>query len=1056
MEKLIESFVKYKFYANLIIVVLLISGILGLKNMTQAFFPETTSRFINIQVTYLGASPEEMEEGVTARIEEALRGIVGIKEITSTSAENFSSIQVETTGDIDIDEVLADVKNGVDGISSMPTGAERPVIYKVRNRSMIMILSLTGNTDMISLKEAANRIEEDLLNSGKVSQVQQTNPPSIELAIEVREADLQRYQLSFNDIAQAVQMNNQDLSGGQLKSDTEEMLIRLRSRSTDPQNIEDIIVRANPSGGFIRVRDIATVRKKLNDDYIVSLNNGKPSLTLNVNKLPEEDIQDITEYVEAYIEKFNASNPSMELGAVFKFYPMLLERIDMLLNNGIIGLLLVIIALALFLNWKLSLWVAWGIPSSFLAMFLVASMMGVTINMISLFGMILVIGILVDDGIVIGENIYVHFEKGKGPMRAAIDGTMEVMPAVVTSITTTLVAFSPLLFIEGRLEFLRDMAIIVILTLSFSLLEAFFVLPSHLGSKHVLTAKSLKPKGKYNPRVYLDKGINYLRDTIYSKVLIFVLKWRYAIVFIPLALIFITVGLVKGGYINFTIFPNLKFDNFNVDLAYTPGTGEAITKQQLKELEDKLWEVNSEMRKEYGDTADLIKNTILNVGSAFSGIEQGAHAGNIQVILTNLENYNLRVDDVITIARKKLGEVPEAKKYTIAAQGRFGKPVSISIMGRNEEELEASKETLKEYLAKDDRIKDIVDNNTLGKQEILLKLKPKAYFLGLNEVTIANYVRSGFYGYQAQRLQEGREEIRIWVKYPENERQTLGELENIKVRTANGEFLLKDLVDFDKKRSPVSIKRFNGRREIRVEADVIDPDEPLQPILSKLEEEVPALIKSRFSSVDVEFMGQQKDGAETAGQMQKLFPIAFALMILIIMIHFKSALQALIIVMMIPLSMLGVLWGHGLHDKVVSMLSVWGIVALTGVIINDAVVFLSRFNDLMKEKWKFNEALIEAGKSRLRPIILTTLTTSIGLYPLILEKSFQAQFLVPMAISLAYGVAVGTFFILLFFPVLIHLLNDARRAFWWLWTGIKPTAEEVEVAVKNSKIIVQK
>jgi len=1054
VKKLVEVFVKYKFYANLIIAVLLSAGLFGLFSMNKAFFPETESKIIQISVTYLGASPEEMEEGITSRIEEALRGIVGIKEITSASMENMCSITVETTGKIDIDEVLADVKNAVDGVSSLPTGAERPLVFKQRNRSMIMILSVVGDVDILMLKETANKIEEDLLNSGKVSQAEIINPPATEIAIEVKEDQMQRYKFSFTDIAKAVQMNNRDLSAGQLKSVEEEMVIRLRSKSTNPDVIGNIVIRASTDGSIIRLRDIATVKKTTSDDYYATKNNGKTALTISVNKLPEEDIEDITEFVESYIAEFNQKNSAVQIDVTFKFLTLLRDRINLLVSNGVIGLILVVIALALFLNWKLSLWVAWGIPSAFLGLFIIAPMIGVTINMISLFGMILVIGILVDDGIVIGENIYVHFEQGKSPMRAAIDGTMEVVPAVVTSILTTLVAFSPLLLVEGRMEFLHDMAIVVIFTLSFSLLEAFFVLPAHLGSKHVLSRKEIKSE-KMTPRLFLDKGIAYIRDRIYNKMLLFVIKWRYPMAFVPISLFIFTIALFKGGHVNFTIFPNVTFDNFNVDIAYTPGDGEKQTRETLEYAEQKLWELNAELRKEYGDTADLIRNTIVNVGSSFSGVERGAHSGNIQVIMNNLEMYNLRVGDIINRARNKIGKLANVKKYTVAARNRFGKPVSISLMSRNDKQMESAVKLLKNRLEQDSRLKNVVDNNTLGKKEIVLKLKQKAYMLGFDEVSIASYVRNGFYGYQVQRYQEGRNEIRIWVKYPQEERETIGQLENVKIRTPQGEFLLTELVDFEFQRNPVSIKRYNGRKEIRVEAETVDPDEPLQPIMSMLEDEIPQLIETRYADVNVEFLGQQRDGKESQGQIGTLFPIAFLIMLVILMIHFKSWTQSLIVAMMIPLAMLGVVWGHGIHGKVISMLSIFGVVALTGVIINDAVVFLSRFNDLLRHGMKFKEGLIEAGKSRLRPIILTTLTTSIGLFPLILEKSFQAQFLVPMAISLAYGVAVGTFFILLFFPIIIYLLNDFKRFVKWLITGVKPTQEDVEKAVINSRIKIE-
>ncbi|MCL3779756.1 efflux RND transporter permease subunit [Prolixibacteraceae bacterium JC049] len=1049
MKKLIEQFVKFPFYANLIIVALIIGGFWSVTQMKKSFFPEITSKFINVSVSYPGASPQEMEEGVTARIEEAIRGIVGIREITSTSSENFARVSIETTGEYDIDETLIEVKNAVDGISSFPTAAERPIVAKRRTRSMALFMSVTGDVDLLTLKQYAQQVEEDFLSSGIVSQVSVVGYPPLEISVEVNEANLLRYGVTFSEIANAIASNNRDVSGGQIRSMEEEMLIRLRSRSADPNKLADIIIKGNPEGGYIRIRDIGEVKKKFADVSSKALVKGKPLVTIMINKLIEEDLKDVSDYCENYAKEFNTRNLGVKLNVDYSFYTMLKARLKMLYNNGLLGFILVIIALTIFLSFRLSFWVAWGIPSSFLGMFIIANMLGLTINMISLFGMILVIGILVDDGIVIGENIYQHFERGKTARKAAIDGTIEVLPAVVTSVTTTIIAFSPILFLTGRMEMLREMAFVVILSLALSLVEAFFVLPAHLGNHNVMRRKNVGDNRK-GFRKILDNGFLYLREKIYGPALRWILDWRYLALGFPLMLVLITAGLVGGGMIKTTFFPRVEFDQFQINIAFTPGSGEGKTAAYMERFEKAVWEVNEEMLKERPDTVDYIDNCFVTIGSAFNGQETGAHAGSINVFPRDLEGTGISNYQIIQRVRKKIGDQPEAEKFTVGGTNRWGAPVSISLLGKNNEELEAARDFLIQELEKMPQLKDVVDNNALGKQEVRLKLKPKAYLLGLNESTIANQVRQAFYGGQAQRLQEGRDELRIWVRYPKYGRERLGQMERMKVKTPQGEYPLTELVEYNIERGPVNIRRYNGKREIRVEAETVDPDASVTDILAEVNSKILPRLKAQFHGISLENQGQSKESSRTMNDIMSYFAIAFMMIILILMIHFKSFEQPFLILIMIPLSILGALWGHGLHGKPVSLLSLWGIIALSGVIINDAVVFLSRYNDLIVEGMKVKAAVIAAGKSRLRPIILTTLTTSIGLYPLILEKSFQAQFLIPMAISLVYGVAFGTMFILVFFPALIVILNDIRKIVRETWHGRKFEREDVEVAKIHS------
>ncbi len=1058
MRKIIERFVEFPIYANLIIVFVVLAGILSVLSLKKGFFPEVESRFISVSVFYPGASPIEMEEGVTSRIEEAIRGIVGIKEINSTSVENMASVEIETTGEYDINETLTEVKNAVDGVSSLPTAAERPIVSKNRSRAPGMFLAVVpdgdADVDVQTLKDHAYKIEEDFYASGVISQLSVFGFPPLEISVEVKEEELLRYNLTFNDLIRAIQANNKDVSGGEIKSLEEELLIRLRSRSTKPDKIGEIILRADESGALVRIRDVAEVKKKFADTPNRSEYNGKKSVFLWIEKLPEEDLVAITKYVREYVKEFNATENGVRIDEARAFLDILKSRLWLLIKNGVMGLVLIVFFLSMFLNYRLSLWVSVGIPFSFLAMFIFGYLYGLSINMISLFGMILVIGILVDDGIVIAENIFVHFERGKPPMRAAVDGTLEVLPAVFTSVTTTVIAFTPLLLLTGtRMEIMRDVSIVVMSSLLFSLVEAFFILPAHLGTSWVLHKKK-ENKKRWGIKKYFEYFLDWTRDNIYQHMIRWLIRWRMAVAGVPVFLILIAWGILSGGHIKLTLFPTVDFNRFEINIAFTPGDGEKQTEEALNKIEKAVWEVNDSLVKVFNLDSNIIRRVSKDLGSAFSGQERGAHAGRIRVYPRDMEDKDLQNKDIsglkmAEMVRQQIGPIPEAQKFTVGERNRWGSPVSIGLMSKNPEELELAKDFVMRELNNMPELKDITENIALGKQEVRIKLKPLAYFLGLDEDIIMEQVRQGFYGGQAQRLQEGRDELRVWVRYPKSDRLTLGQMEKIKIKTPAGDYPLISLVDYNMERGPVAIRRFNGQREIRVDAEIVNPQESVIELIERINTDILPVMKAQFPGVNHIMQGQQKFGKEVMSKIYLYFSLAFIFITFIMIIHFKSFQKSLIILLMIPLSILGVIWGHGIHGQTLSFMSLMGIIALTGVIINDAIIFMAKYDGNLIEGMHVEDALVEAGKSRLRPILLTTITTSVGLFPLLLERSVQAQFLIPMAISLAYGVAIGTIFILIFFPVIIMLLNDFRRGVRYIITGILPAREDVEVALKN-------
>lgn len=1055
MKKIIEGFIKYGIYSNIVIAVTIILGIVTLVNTRKSFFPERESRDISITVAYPGASPVEVEEGITQRIEEAIENIPGIDEMRSTSSENSVSIRIETLSNFELDEVFTEVKNAVDAINSFPASAEKPIIFKVKRRSVTQWLGLNGDVDLKTLKKYAEQIEDDLLALPNISQVVVSGFPRTEISIEIKEDQLLRYGLTFDDIVRAVRSNNLDLSGGSLKTSSEEVLIRSRAKKEEVDKIGEIILKANNDGSKILLRDVTSIREQFEEVPSASTLDGKQAVFLRVDKLSTEDIAKISEDVKTYVEDFNARNDIMQLYITFNFYDLLLQRLEMLLGNFGLGMILVVVCLGLFLSLRLSFWVAWGIPASFLGMFIMASFVsGFTINMISLFGMILVVGILVDDGIVIAENIYSHFERGKNPYRAAIDGTLEVFPAVTASVTTTIIAFLPILVADGLFDFLVEMAIVIIFSLAFSLLEAFLVLPAHLGTPNVLSRKTghIERSQKRNKsiRQFLDGVIAYLRDKVYGRALTFTMTYKWISLSFLAGLILIVIGLMQGGFIKSTFFPKIQFSSLNIDLSFKPGTRETVVQSYIKRFDSLVWQTNQDLKIKYEDENDIIKHTFGRVGSNGLG-DNGSHAGSMTVFYRELDDGPISSYQLKNMIKRKIGELPEAERFVIGGNSRWGKPVALRLISKNNEHLATATMLLKNELSKLEDLTEINDDIKVGKRELQIDLNEQAYFLGFSHNDIARQLRQGFFGEEVQRLQKGSDEVRVWVRYPNSNKKNFGQLENLKIKDnqtqTDKKYQLSELVNYNISRGVSSIKHFNGSRTVTVEAEMADPDRPVPPIIEIIKNDIIPLITSRFPDVKLELGGQAESSGKTANNMAIYFGGAFFTIFIVIMITFRSFYQAVLILMMIPLGWLGAVIGHGIEGNPVSILSAWGMVALSGVIINDAVVFLDKYNRSLREGFKVPQAAYIAGISRFRPILLTSLTTVCGLYPLIRETSFQAQFLVPMGISIAYGVFIGTFIILLFFPVFIVLFNDVRIYSKWLWIGKKPLPEEVERAV---------
>ena len=1054
MRKLIAYFIRYPIYANALIIITAMAGIFSLTMMPQSFFPELQPDKVYVNVSYPGASPEEIEQGITTRIEESLSGIKGIEEITSTSSENMSTVTVQIYEGFDIDEVLQDVKNSVDAIYSFPQGAEKPTIQKQKSRgvggmaNMVGFYALTGPDNLWLLKEKSDKIEQDLLNDDEISQVQVIGYAPIIISVEIDEEQLLRYNLTFDIVSAAIKRSNIDISGGSVKTQKDEIIIRSNNRHTTAGEIQEIVIFSDRNGDITRLKDIAKVELEFSDIPIISYVNGKRSISFLIKKTPEEDIKKIASSIESYIETFNAKNKGYKIITLFQFADMLDQRIETLSKNLFIGLFLVLIVLGFFLSFRLSLWVAFGIPFSFIGMISIGLIYGMTINMISLFGMILVIGILVDDGIVIAENIYSHFERGKSPAKAALDGTMEVVTPVLTSILTTVFAFSTLLFVGGQMEMMQEMAFAVIAALLFSLVEAFLILPSHLASKAVLTEKKTSVFSSFKRKV--EHSVIILRDK-YTKINTRFLKNYRWHVWTPFVFIILVLIMSISGVIRFTFFPSIPFNEVMIEYSYKPGEREFRAEKFMWYCDSIINDYHQELIEEYDDS--LFTNRSMTVGFTESLGVSGAHVGSIR--LSVKENELISTIDISNEIQRRIhpDSIAQLEKLSVGGPQQFGKAVSISLQSEDDQELKEAVNWLKEKISGINMVKEVLDNGGVGNREIHLTLKEKAYALGLNEATILKQIRQGFFGEEVQRLIIGRDEVKIWLRYPEKNRNSIEDLNKVKIKTLSGALIpLEELADYQYKRGRVKINHINGTKEIRVDATLYNAEFSAE-VNGQIEKEYLSNIKTFYPNVSYKIMGQAEEAADSGKRLGIAFLISIILIVITITLNFKSFYQARLILMVVPIGIFSAIFGHWIVGRPFSMLSVWGVVALIGILVNDAVVMLDKYNRSLEESMDMKQSAIGAGRSRFRAIILTTITTFVGLFPLILEKSFQAQFLIPMAISVAFGVLFGTIILLLYFPSLIMYFNDMRRARWWLWNGgeIPPTKMEVEPFTKLQK-----
>jgi multidrug efflux pump subunit AcrB len=1013
--------------------------------MRSSFFPLTDSRIININVTYPGSSPQEIEEGVVLKIEDNLKGLIGVERITSVSRENSAAITVEVLKGYEINSVLADVKNAVDKVPNYPTGMEPPVVSKVESVLETVGFVITGNgVSLKSLKQIARDIENDIRRMDGISQVSVSGFPSEEIEIAVRENDLRSFNLSFQDIAQAVSQSNILTSGGSIKTSAEEYLIRANNRSYYGDELDQLVVKAENNGRVVRLKDVAFVRDRWNENPNKNIYNGELAVRVQVNNTNSEDLISSAVKINEYIDDFNQKNERVSIAITNDSSITLTQRTELLFKNAWQGMLLVLIFLSLFLRPRLAFWVAAGLPVAFFGMFMLADFFDVTINVLSLFGMIIVIGILVDDGIVISENIYHHYEKGKSPIRAAIDGTIEVVPPIISAIITTILAFSIFFFLDSRIgEYFSEVATVVTLTLLISLIEALIILPAHVAH-----SKALDRKQKlYAINKYAEKFMDYMRDRLYAPVLRLFIKNRFFALCVPIALLIMTIGAISSGLIRITFFPSIASDRISINLTMPQGTNEQITDSLITKIESAAWEVGEEYNEQQSGSDPVIDNIIKTIGPARSN-------ASLSINLLPGELRDFSAQEINNAIRDRVGTIYGVESLTFASGGNFGgSPVSVSLVGNNVDELKLAKDELKLALSENPELKDITDTDPAGIKEIDIKLKDNAYLLGFTLSNVMSQVRSGFFGLQVQRFQRGQDEIKVWVRYNEAERSSIKNLDNMRLVSPSGtRVALSEIAYYEIKRGEIAINHIEGQREIRIDADIKDAKKTSATDVNlEIQNVIMPGISQKYPSVSALFEGQNRETQKLINSTNLPGSVILLLIFVVIVFTFRSFSQPFMLLLMVPLSIIGVAWGHYIHDFPINVLSLLGIIALIGIMVNDGLVLISKFNIYLKEGMAYDEALISAGKSRFRAIFLTTITTVAGLAPLIFETSRQAQFLIPMAISIAYGIGIATLLTLLTLPVLLSLVNESKVLLKWFWKGEKPSRESVERAISEMK-----
>ena len=1009
--------------ANLLVLLIVFCGGISVFTIKKSIMPQFESNMVRVGVPFLGATPEEVEEGVILRVEEAVQDLNGVKKITSVAREGYGQVMIEVQTGYDLNEVLDLVKSRVDGISTFPEQTERPIVEKQEFQFEVMWISVYGDVGPVALKEITGEVRDELLALPSVTAVNVIGDRDYEISIEVSEDTLREYGLTMSEIAAAIRVGSMDMPGGAIKTDVGDILLRTKGQVYTGREFAGIALRSYPDGTRLRLGDIATIRDEFVETEGFSRFNGHPALNLRVQSTGDQSVLEIDAAVQKYIKEKKAKLPEgvhVDHWGNSAFY--LKDRMNMMLINMSQGAVLVIILLTLFLDLKVSLWVVAGIPISFLgALWLLPhTPFPSDVNVISLFGFLLVLGIVVDDGIVIGESIYTEVTEKGLSLENVIAGAQKVSTPVVFGVLTTIAAFVPMLLVGGQTGvFFEAISMVVILCLIFSLIESKLALPAHLRKLSVYKEGEENPGRLVRVQAYVNHRLQLFIDRIYVPLLRKSMENRYTTIAIHLAVLILSVALLAGNIIKFEFFPNVPSDFIQTNVTMNDGSPPEARNAALDRLEQAIHEVETNYLREHSAEEPFLQYILVYAS--------GDLGGGVVLELTKPEFRNIDAFEIEKLWRAEVGTIPGTKelRYASSETAGGGARLNFQFAGTDYEQMEKAGEELMAKLREYDGVFDIRSSYTAGSDEIRLRIKPEAQNLNLSMADLGRQVRQAFYGEEAQRIQRGRDDVRVMVRYPRDERRSVADLQNMRIRTADGsEVPFSHVAEVEFGASYTTINRVDRKRTVSITADA-DPDRVQSgDLIESLNNEfIPQLLR-KYPGVSYGLEGASLEEEQLIRRIGILFGIALFLIYGLIAIPLKSYAQPLIIMSVIPFGFIGALIGHILFGKTISMMSIFGLVALAGVIVNDSLLLVDFVNSARREGLSLHDAISRAGVQRFRAILLTTLTTFFGLLPIMFETSLQAQFVIPMALSLAFGVAFGTVMTLIMIPSLYLILED--------------------------------
>jgi multidrug efflux pump subunit AcrB len=1033
----IEWFARNAVAANLLMVILLVGGTYSAFTIKKEAQPQIETNFVTVQMPFLGASPEDVEEGVLVKIEESIQDIEGIHEIVSTGRRNSGTVQVEVATGYDVLEVMNEIKSRVDSISTFPDNTEKPIVSRTRFQQQVNLISVYGDVDERTLKEYTKQIRNEIVTLPGISRAEILGSRPYEISIEVSEFTLEQYGMTLAEVANALRRGSLDLPAGTIRSDSGFIQLRTKGQAYTGLEFEDILIRTNPDGSRVLLKDIATIKDDFAETGRFSEFNGKPAFTIQVLSVGTQSELEISQVVNDYIDSKQASMPSgvnVQSWADITYY--LEGRLDMMIKNLVIGAVLVFLSLTLFLRLKLAFWVMVGLPVAFLGTFFLMPTLDVTVNLISLFGFILVLGIVVDDAIVIGESAYTNMRAKGHSVDNILEGVFRVAMPATFGVLTTIAAFIPVLMISGVMgKFFSSIGWVVTLCLVFSIVESKLILPAHLAHMKVKTYAKDTHNRFVRFQRFFSEGLHTVIDKYYAPFLKKSLERRYLTLSVFISMLILSIGLIAGGILRSVFFPDITADFLEVELLMNEGTPAERTHEVLRQVQDGLWRLDAKVSAEHGMESGAV------VSSALS-FALGEIRGQIITELVKDDDAVLSGTEVLRRWREEVGELPGVKQlaYSSAINHGAGAAISMQLIGANIDEVGRASQELVRRMRTYEGLFDIRNSYEHGRPEIKLDLKPQAEALGITLADLASQVRAGFYGAEVQRVQRGQDEVKVMVRFPQEERDSVGYLDNMKIRTPDGGRVpFHAVAEVEMTKSPAFIQRFDRERAVRVSAEVdkekYEPTKIQNDIMNRELPEVLAL----FPGVRTKLSGASQDQIEIQKDLVRGGLFAVFLIYALMAIPLRSYAQPLIIMSVIPFGTIGALAGHLILGIPVSMTSYFGIIALAGVVVNDSLILVDFVNRGRDAGMPLAEAVQGAARTRFRAILLTSLTTFLGLAPIaIFETSLQAQLVVPMAASLAFGILFATVITLFLIPSLYLILDDFRQ--WWkeAWQHILP------------------